>query len=118
MPDVNNTDVIDTFWDTYVSDGIEPAMAYVKEQTDGDLTILETAVPYLVEEARTRDIDMIDFLQELDAFLENEDASRTNNGGSELPSDSSGETDQSQNENEPAQARDADAEGGDREQES
>lgn len=113
MPDVTKQeqDIIDTFWDKYQEAGIEDAIAYVKEASGGDLSLLELAVPYLVEEARDRNIDMIQFLQELDAHLEKQDdASGTDNGSSELHPDSSDEADQPQIEDESAQARDADGE--------
>jgi hypothetical protein len=111
MPDVtdNERDIIDRFWGLYQAEGIASAMTYVKDATGDDVAALEAAVPYLVEEARERDIDMVEFLQELDGEL-TKDASGTDNGSSELRSDSGDEADQPQDEDESAQARDADVE--------
>lgn len=110
MPDENNNDMIDGMWDLYQSDGIAAAVEYVKEQSGGDLEVLEPTVPYLVEEAKTRNIDLIEFLQDLDGYLETDNANRTDNGGSSLPSDVSCEIDQPEDEDESTQARDVDGE--------
>ena len=65
---LKDKDVIDTFWDMYTESGITAALDYAKSQANGNLTILEGAVPYLVDEARNREIKIMDFLKELDQW--------------------------------------------------
>ena len=108
----SNNDVIDQFWDLYQEEGIVTAVDYIRNEADGDLSVLETSVPYLVEEAKTRSIDIIDFLQELDDHMEKTDASGTDNGSDELPSDSDSEASEPQDEDGTSEARDADGESG------
>lgn len=81
---LKDKDVIDEFWDKYQSDGINAALAYAQTQANGNLTILEGAVPYLVDEARSRGIKVKDFLEELDKwYLEktNDTSGTTDDGG-------------------------------------
>ena len=80
---LKDKDVIDEFWDKYESDGINAALEYAKTQSNGNLTILEGAVPYLVDEARSRGIKVKDFLEELDKWYleQTDDTSRTTDDG-------------------------------------
>lgn len=111
---MSEQDGITKFWDDYQEQGIEVALKAVRERSaEGNLAELEMAVPFLVEEARNRDIDLLQFLTELDEQLakeEQENADRANNGTSELPADGSDEADESSDEDEPASSRDADGE--------
>lgn len=108
-------DGISKFWDDYQERGIAEALATVRERSaDNGLEELEQSVPYLVEEARNRGIDILKFLAELDEQLakeeEQDDATGTDNGPGELHADSSDEADQSSNEDEPASTSDVDGE--------
>ncbi len=77
---------INLFWDEYQMDGIEEALAYLKSY-HGSLKALEGDVPGLVNIAREREIDLVQFLKELDEFFSKEDDDDTNgtdNDGGEL----------------------------------
>jgi hypothetical protein len=109
-------DGISQFWNEYQEQGIGVALATVRDrsETGADYRELELAVPHLIGEARNRGIDVLKFLQELDAEMakreEEEDASGTDDGVSELSANSSDEADQPQNEDESASASDVDGE--------
>jgi hypothetical protein len=106
-------DGITLFWNDYQEHGIEKALENVRARSEsGDLYELEAAVPYLVQEARERGIDMIQFLTQLDEALEveEEDAPGIDNGSSELHADGGDESYQPEDEDESASAPDVDGE--------
>ena len=106
------TDGITLFWDDYEAFGVDMAISRVMDRSEnGSLIELEMAVPYLVDEAKKRNIDMIKFLTELDAALEKlENATRVDNGSDELPFDIGDEADQAQDGHESESAQDVDGE--------
>ena len=109
MQDNNNTeqtDAIDVFWTTYQEQGLEPALNYIKGESNGNLELLHFAVPHLVDEAKSRDIDMIKFLEELDVWLKEnpDDATRIADDADQLPADSSDDASQSEDETESTEA--------------
>ncbi len=75
---------INDFWNEYETHGIEEALAYLTEY-HGSLKALEGDVPGLVNIARDREIDLVQFLKELDEHFSKEDTDDTdgtdNNGG-------------------------------------
>lgn len=106
-------DGITQFWDDYEANGIDYALEQVRDRSeDNDLLELEQAVPFLVQEARARKIDILNFLQELDAHLavEVDRATGTDNGVSGVSADSDNEADQAQDGDESGSAQDADGE--------
>jgi hypothetical protein len=110
------TNVIKEFWDNYTTHGIHEALRVVREQSEtGDFKELEEQVPVLVQAARDRDIDIIQFLHELDEALaeevgEEDATSGVDNGDRGISTVSSDEDDQPQDEDESESARDADGE--------
>lgn len=122
--DINET--ITHFWNTYEAEGVDAALNEARARSENDdLKNIEDAVPALVEEARNRNIDILQFLGELDEARANEqvdaveaqednsgeeDASGTDNGSSGVSADSSDEASEPQAEDESSSARDADGE--------
>lgn len=93
---MSDVDVI-KFWDEYQANGMEAALATVGAESFEDL---QDVVPTLVEEAKSRDIDLVEFLVEFDKHLaEKEDATGTDNGSDELPTVGSDEVDLAEDEN-------------------
>jgi len=77
---------INTFWDRYETGGIEPAMNWLEAAT-GNYKALEGDVPGLIREAREREVDLVQFIKEMDEFFikeSNDDTIRTNDDGDEL----------------------------------
>jgi len=97
-------DYVSKFWDIYEADGIEDAVKYAEDESDGDLEALKAQVEDLIKVAQERDIDIISFLEQL-AEVEARDAARTDNDADVVPADSSDDDDQSQDEAEPAEER-------------
>lgn len=95
---------VSKFWDIYGDEGIEAAVDFAKDNTDGNILVMQEIIPSLIEEAKERGIDMMEFLMELDSVEGAvEDAAGTDNDGSELLVDSSDNADESQDEDEPAE---------------
>jgi len=99
---MNNNEYVSKFWDLYEADGIEDAVHYAQGESNGDLELLKSQVSDLLMQAQERDIDIISFLEQL-AEVEAKDATRTNNDGDIVPSDSSDDADKSEDEDEPAE---------------
>lgn len=68
---------INKFWDEYETHGMREALAYLTEY-HGSLKALEGDVPGLVNIARDREVDLVQFLKELDEFFSKEDDDDTN----------------------------------------
>ncbi len=98
------------FWDHYEKKGQVFATLWLLQEFKSDLMELRKVIPYIVEEGNKRGHDLIKLIEELNA-------PRTNNGGSELHADSSNEADQSEDEDVSTSARDADGESRDRSKE-
>lgn len=110
--------LVDVFWDLYEEGGLTPAIEMARSHSNGDLTALEQNVPFLVMEAKNRDIDLIKFLTELDAQMEKEeDAAGITDDACELPADGSDDDVVSEDEDESAEARASDRPSDDGEEE-
>lgn len=106
----DTTNIPTTFWDHYEKKGQVFATLWLLTECKSDLMKLRGWIPYIVEEGNKRGHDLIKLIEELNA-------PRTNNGGSELRADSNNEADQSEDEDGSTSARDADGESRDRSEE-
>lgn len=108
------------FWNQFESDGAKGAIDYARGFAgDGDNydKIIQEHVPGLIEVAKERGVNMIDFLAQLDALeqqelAEKEDAIRADNDGSELSIDSDTDADPTQDADEPAESQESDGQAG------
>lgn len=103
------TPEIEKFWDLYEEDGIQAAVDFAKEQTDGSPEAMAEAAPYLVAEGKKREIDILEFLEKLDE-VEQQYANGTDNDARGVSPDSDSQADKSEDEDESAPASDADGE--------
>jgi hypothetical protein len=101
--DSTNQIEIDEFWDAYKQDGIQGALAILIKR-HGNLKSLEGEVPYLVSSAKEKEIDLIQFIKELDEYMSEakiDDTTRTSDDGGELRTDSSSEPDSTEDQSQP-----------------
>ena len=95
------------FWDRYETGGIVPAIDWL-QAAHGGLTALEGDVKSLINEAKERNINIIQFLKELDDHMQVErkdDTNGTPDDGRELCAVSSDSSSSSENETESTEAR-------------
>lgn len=100
-------ELINTFWDKYENDGVEPAGEYFREQVQGSIDITKLLIPYLLDEGKRRGIDLIKVVQEMQTInLEEQDnAIGTIDDGGRVPVVSDNEADDPENEDESASTR-------------
>jgi hypothetical protein len=79
------------FWDAYQANGIGAAYEYSTSNLEGEL---DEHVPALVEEAKDREIDMMQFLSELDEVESNAIAADNDAGGVHPDSDNEASSDE------------------------
>lgn len=98
---------ITTFWDRYETGGIDSAVSWLHD-TYGNLKALEGDVQSLINEARERDINIIQFLKELDNHMlveRKDDTNGTPDDGRELSDVSCDVNGSSKDETESTEAR-------------
>lgn len=106
-------EVVDTFWDLYQEGGTAEALQYIIDESKGETDHIKDSMEYILMEGRGRDIDIIQFIQEMgDLIMEDANGSTTgvDNGGTELSVDSGIEDPSPEDEVLPTETRDADAE--------
>ncbi len=92
---------ISTFWDTFERDG-QAAASLELFSDEFTISELQELVPGLVEMGKERGHDMLEVIKGF------QDAPRTDNGGSELPTDSGDEDHRTEDEDDAASSRDDD----------
>jgi len=106
------SDLVSKFWDLYQEDGIEPAVAYAQELSGGNLEALKAEIPDLLAQANERGIEIIPFLEQLEA-AETANADGTDNDGDIVHSDGSADADAPQDADQPAEPSSDDGQAGD-----
>ena len=68
------TSAVVDFWDLYEEFGMVYAVDFINVHTNNDLGELKAIVPPIMEEAKKRGVDMVQFIKEWDEHMEGKDS--------------------------------------------